>query len=87
MVEIAAAGVNKAAALQELAHDLGVDAREVVAFGDYPNDVPMLAWAGLAIAPANAHPDVLAEVDHVTESNDADGVAIAIEGLLAEAGL
>ena len=87
VVEIAAAGVNKAAALQELAHDLGVDAREVVAFGDYPNDVPMLAWAGLAIAPANAHPDVLAEVDHVTESNDADGVAIAIEGLLAEAGL
>jgi Cof subfamily protein (haloacid dehalogenase superfamily) len=84
VVEVAAAGVNKAAALEELAVDLGIRAGEVVAFGDYPNDLSMLAWAGLAIAPANAHPDVLAQVDRVTESNDADGVAIAIEGLLAE---
>jgi hypothetical protein len=86
-VEIAAAGVNKATALQELALDLGVQAGDVVAFGDYPNDLPMLAWAGLAIAPANAHPDVLAQVDRVTESNDNDGVAIAIEELLADAAL
>jgi Cof subfamily protein (haloacid dehalogenase superfamily) len=83
VVEIVASGVNKAAALQELAGDLGIRADEVVAFGDYPNDLPMLAWAGLSIAPANAHADVLAEVDEVTESNDADGVAIAIERLLA----
>ena len=83
VVEIAAAGVNKAAALRELAADLDIGAEEVVAFGDYPNDLPMLAWAGLAIAPANAHADVLAQVDEVTESNDADGVAIAIERLLA----
>ena len=83
VVEIAAAGVNKAAALRELAGDLGISADEVVAFGDYPNDLPMLAWAGLAIAPANAHADVLAQVDEVTESNDDDGVAIAIERFLA----
>ena len=83
VVEIAAAGVNKAAALRELAGDLGIRADEVVAFGDYPNDLPMLAWAGLAIAPANAHADVLAQVDEVTESNDDDGVAISIERLLA----
>jgi Cof subfamily protein (haloacid dehalogenase superfamily) len=83
VIEIAAAGVNNAAALEELAEDLGIPARAVVAFGDYPNDLPMLAWAGLAIAPANAHPEVLAQVDLVTESNDADGVAIAVERLLA----
>ena len=82
VVEIVASGVNKATALKELAGDLGVHADEVVAFGDYPNDLPMLTWAGLAIAPANAHADVLAEVDEVTESNDDDGVAIAIERLL-----
>jgi Cof subfamily protein (haloacid dehalogenase superfamily) len=85
VIEIIAAGVNKAAALGELADGLGVQPRQVVAFGDYPNDLAMLAWAGRSIAPANAHPDVLASVDRVTASNDEDGVAIAIEELLAQA--
>jgi Cof subfamily protein (haloacid dehalogenase superfamily) len=85
VIEILAAGVNKAAALEELADALGVKADEVVAFGDYPNDLSMLAWAGRSIAPANAHPEVLASVDHVTASNDDDGAAIAIEELLAQA--
>jgi len=84
VVEISAAGVNKAAALKELAADYGIEASDVVAFGDYPNDLPMLEWAGRSIATANAHPDVLAQVDEVTESNDDDGVALAIERLLAE---
>lgn len=44
----------------------------------------MLAWAGRSIAPANAHPEVLAGVDEITASNDDDGVAIAIEALLAQ---
>jgi hydroxymethylpyrimidine pyrophosphatase-like HAD family hydrolase len=83
VVEINVAGVNKGAALEELAAELGIEAREVVAFGDYPNDLPMLAWAGRSIAPSSAHADVLAEVDEITESNDADGVALAIERLLA----
>jgi HAD superfamily hydrolase (TIGR01484 family) len=83
VVEINVAGVNKGAALEELAADLGVSAKEVVAFGDYPNDLPMLAWAGRSIAPANAHPDVLSAVDEMTEANDHDGVALAIERLLA----
>ena len=82
VVEISAAGVNKAAALQELAADLGVESADVVAFGDYLNDLPMLEWAGRSIAPANAHPEVLARVDEVTLSNDDDGVALAIERLL-----
>jgi Cof subfamily protein (haloacid dehalogenase superfamily) len=82
VVEITAAGVNKAAALRELAADLGVAAAEVVAFGDYPNDLAMLEWAGRSIAPSNAHPDVLALVDEVTASNDDDGVAFSIERLL-----
>lgn len=50
VVEISAAGVNKAAALEELATNLGVEPFEVVAFGDYPNDLPMLEWAGRSIA-------------------------------------
>jgi Cof subfamily protein (haloacid dehalogenase superfamily) len=82
VVEISAAGVNKAAALKELAADYDIAPSEVVAFGDYPNDLPMLEWAGYSIATANAHPEVLASVDEVTESNDDDGVALAIERLL-----
>ncbi|MGH3083778.1 MAG: HAD hydrolase family protein [Gaiellaceae bacterium] len=85
VIEILAAGVNKAAALEELADGLGIKANEVVAFGDYPNDLPMLAWAGRSIAPASAHPEVLASVDYVTASNDDGGVAFAIEELLAQA--
>ena len=59
-VEVSAAGVNKATALAELCEELAIDRSEVVAFGDYPNDLPLLAWAGRSIAVANAHPDVLA---------------------------
>jgi Cof subfamily protein (haloacid dehalogenase superfamily) len=84
VIEITTAGVNKAAALSELAAELGVSPAEVVAFGDYPNDLPMLTWAGYSIAPANAHTDVLAKVDEVTACNDDDGVALAIERLLGQ---
>jgi Cof subfamily protein (haloacid dehalogenase superfamily) len=80
-VEISAAGVSKAAALAELCAELGVEAAEVVAFGDYPNDLPMLEWAGHAVAVANAHPDVLAAADEVTASNADDGVALVLERL------
>ena len=53
----------------------------MVAFGDMPNDLPMLAWAGTSYAVANAHPDVLAAADHVIASNDEDGVAQVIDRL------
>jgi Cof subfamily protein (haloacid dehalogenase superfamily) len=75
LLEISASGVSKASALAELAAEQGIEPAEVVAFGDMPNDIPMLAWAGLGVAVANAHPDVLAVADEVTASNDDDGVA------------
>ena len=81
-VEVSAAGVSKAAALAELCEGSGSSPAEVVAFGDYPNDVPMLAWAGHAVAVANAHPDVLVIADKVTASNDEDGVALVLEQLV-----
>lgn len=48
LLEIAAAGVTKASALARLAGSLNIAAQEVVAFGDMPNDVPMLEWVGPA---------------------------------------
>ena len=75
LLEISASGVSKASALAELAAEQGLDAADVVAFGDMPNDIPMLSWAGRGVAVANAHADVLAVADEVTASNDDDGVA------------
>ncbi len=83
LMEISASGVSKAVALSRLADELGVPADDVVAFGDIPNDLPKLGWAGHAVAVANAHPDVLAAADEVTASNDDDGVAQVVERLLA----
>jgi Cof subfamily protein (haloacid dehalogenase superfamily) len=79
LLEISATGVSKASALAELAAEHGIDAADVVAFGDMPNDLPMLAWAGRGVAVANAHPDVLAIADEVTASNDDDGVAQVLD--------
>lgn len=79
LLEVSAAGTSKATGLAVLAREHGVDAGEVVAFGDMPNDLPMLGWAGHAVAVANAHPEVLALADEVTASNDDDGVAQVLE--------
>jgi hypothetical protein len=81
-VEVTAVGVNKAAGLAEVAEEHGIDAADVIAFGDFLNDVPMLAWAGRGVAVANAHPEVLVIADEVTASNDDDGVAIVLEQLI-----
>ena len=75
LLEVSAAGVSKASTLTAVCAEHGYGAADVVAFGDMPNDLPMLAWAGHSVAVANAHPEVLAAVDEITASNDEDGVA------------
>ncbi len=65
--------------LAEVAERAGVSAADVVAFGDMPNDLPMLGWAGHGVAMANAHPDVLAAADEVTAPHGEDGVALVLE--------
>jgi Cof subfamily protein (haloacid dehalogenase superfamily) len=79
LLEISAAGVSKASTLELLCRERGYDAADVIAFGDMPNDIPLLSWAGWAVAVANAHPDVVEIVDEVTASNDDDGVALVLE--------
>lgn len=81
-VEMSAAGVHKAAALAQVCADLGIARGDVIAFGDMPNDLPMLEWAGRGVAVANAHPEVLAAADAHTESNEEDGVARELSRLL-----
>jgi Cof subfamily protein (haloacid dehalogenase superfamily) len=86
IVEVGALGVSKASGLKALCERLGLGGEAVIAFGDMPNDLPMLRFAGHGVAVANAHPLVLAAADHITASNAEDGVAQVIEALLAEAG-
>ena len=81
LLEVTAAGVSKASALAWVAEQRGVDAADVWAFGDSPNDLPMLSWAGRSYAVANAHPTVLAEATHTCAPNTDDGVAQVLESL------
>ena len=78
LVEISALGVTKARTLATLAAELGIGPDEVIAFGDMPNDLSLLEWAGTSYAMANAHADVLALADHVAPRNDEDGVAAVL---------
>lgn len=81
-LEVLAEGVSKAWGLAHLCTHLGIEAAEVLAFGDAPNDAELLAWAGRGVAVANAEPEALAAASEVTLSNDQDGVAVVIERLL-----
>ena len=65
--------------LAEVARDLEVDAADVVAFGDMPNDLEMLVWAGHGVAMGNAHPALLDVADEVTASHADDGLAVVLE--------
>ncbi|UDY23345.1 HAD family hydrolase [Nocardioides sp. Kera G14] len=82
LLEISARGVTKASTLAMLCEDLGIAATDVVAFGDMPNDLPMLTWAGLSYAMADAHPDVVSCASRLAPGHDDDGVATVLAELL-----
>lgn len=79
LIELAARGITKATGLAEVAQRLDVPAERVIAFGDMPNDIAMLGWAGHGVAMANAHPAVQAAADEITGPNTEDGVAQVLE--------
>ena len=81
LVEISAAEVTKASTLARFCAERGIAADEVVAFGDMPNDVPMMSWAGTSYAMANGHALVKAAAAHVAPHHDEDGVARVLEEL------
>lgn len=79
LVEIVPLGISKATGIEEIVYPLEIVSGEVVAFGDMPNDLPMLRWAGHGVAMGNAHPEVLAAADEVTARNSDDGVGRVLE--------
>jgi HAD superfamily hydrolase (TIGR01484 family) len=81
LVEMSGPQVTKATTLELICAELGVRPDEVVAFGDMPNDIAMLEWAGTSYAMANGHPTAVAAADHTAPRNDEDGVATVLEEL------
>lgn len=79
LLEISARGVTKAGTLAGICAGRGVEPSEVAAFGDMPNDLAVLAFAGAGYAMANAHHLVLAAIEGRTLSNDEHGVAVVLE--------
>nr|WP_224059284.1 Cof-type HAD-IIB family hydrolase [Streptomyces kanamyceticus] len=84
LLEISGPGVSKASTLELCCAERGIAPEEVVAFGDMPNDIEMLTWAGTSYAMGNAHPDVIAAASGRTVANNEDGVAVVIEQILAD---
>lgn len=81
-LELSHPSVHKASTVERLLVESGIAAAEVVSFGDMPNDLHLITWAGLGVAVANAHPVLREAADEITASNDDDGVALVIERLL-----
>jgi Cof subfamily protein (haloacid dehalogenase superfamily) len=82
MLDLNARGADKAFGLATWCRERRVGPDAVVAFGDMPNDAPMLAWAGRSYAMGDAHPEAVAAATDRAATNAEDGVAQIIEGLL-----
>ena len=78
-LELVPKGIDKAQSLAVLLKRLDIVPEEVIACGDGFNDLPLIKYAGLGVAMANAQPVVREHADYVTRSNDEDGVAHVVE--------
>ncbi|MDI2035170.1 5-amino-6-(5-phospho-D-ribitylamino)uracil phosphatase YitU [Paenarthrobacter nitroguajacolicus] len=82
MLEMSVPGINKAVTLAKYAESLGIEAADVVAFGDMPNDIEMLRWAGHGYAMASGHPEAILAAGQQAPHFDDDGVAQVLEAKL-----
>jgi len=84
-LEINLAGATKGDGIRCLAEHLGLNPEETMGFGDGENDITMMQLAGIGVAMGNGEDSVKAAADYVTDINDADGVALAIEKFVLNA--
>lgn len=81
-LDISHINANKGFALKQLQQNMGISQSETMVFGDYNNDLEMLALADFSFAMENAHPNVKKIANYATKSNDEKGVEIILERLL-----
>lgn len=79
MCEIFSAGAGKDVACDEICRLMGITIAQCMAIGDSMNDYTMIRHAGLGVAVSNALPEILKAAKYITDSNNDDGVAKAIE--------
>lgn len=85
--EVMPRGTSKGNAVKKICEYYGVHPSEVIAIGDNENDISMIEYAGLGIAMGNSEEKVKEIADYITESNDRDGVAMAIEKFILDDGI
>ncbi|KAJ1535556.1 hypothetical protein HK096_002354 [Nowakowskiella sp. JEL0078] len=82
-IEITAAMISKGSVLNSYCGSIGIESKEVVAFGDMPNDIEMLKWAGYGMAVEGAHQSLKDIANAVIPRVEEDGVAQIVEKLIA----
>ncbi|ASN37592.1 haloacid dehalogenase [Arthrobacter sp. 7749] len=82
LLEMAHVAVDKSVALRDYAAGLGIGPAEVIAFGDMPNDLEMLSWAGHGYAMASGHLAAIAAASYRAPGVEQDGVARVLEQIL-----
>ncbi|MCF0235269.1 MAG: HAD family phosphatase [Bacteroidaceae bacterium] len=84
-LELMPKGIDKALSLGRLLDHVGIAREACIACGDGFNDLSMIRFAGLGVAMANAEAEVRAAADHITASNEEDGVAEVVERFVLNA--
>lgn len=74
-------GGSKAAGIEHLINHLGIEAEEVIAFGDHLNDLEMLQFVGHGVAMGNAQPEVKKVARYITSDVDQDGIMMGLKQL------
>ena len=79
--EICCKGINKSYGMEKYLEYVGLTRKDAIAFGDGPNDLDMLSFAGIGVAMGNARDTVKANADFITRDVEQDGIAYALKEL------
>ena len=82
-VDISSPNAHKGFALEKVMHTYGIKSHEIMVFGDYNNDLEMLALSDYSFAMENAHPNIKKVARYTTLSNDNMGVEHQLKKLVA----
>ena len=81
-LDVTPAGYDKGTFVENIAKRLGIATDAVATIGDMQNDLPMFARSGMSFAMGNAADDIKQRATHVTDTNERDGFARAMETVL-----
>lgn len=84
-LEVFSIKADKGKMLRKVAEHCNIKKEEIIAFGDWDNDIPMLKYAGLGIAMNNGSKATKEAAEYITKSNVENGVAYALEKFILNA--